>query len=396
MSWQNFPDIPTSIDDPLSGKRRRESEGTFRVLDAIAFFAICFPSYLLPGVLLPLGELFAVLITGVAFTRRPTRFGRPWWFPVAALFLPTWLTLSAYLNGDFNVRRLSHVLLVSMLALVVSSGRIDARSMGLGLAAGLPVSSLVSFLGGGGSYEGRLDGWIGDPNAAAFYLTCLGAVALSQTRGGTPRALLGAALAVATIGTFSRTGIVVMAVFGAWLFLGRRASLPLGLAALGTLGYLSQKTAQSLLTGGAFSDRVGSDQLRQRLILAENGLLSHAPFYGLGPGQAQVELQGRSFFFHSSYLGVRAEGGVLVLVAIVSLVALCFLLLGGGHGGDNWRRGWAQCALLSPLVMSLTLGEVLLDLPTAIGVGYAMNLYLRPEAPMVPSRNTGGKPGVVE
>ena len=377
MAYSPFASPTTRSGQWLDPTARTERD--FRPLDFALFFLLPFQGLSLPGGL-PVSEVAILSVVVMAVTRRPTVGSRPLWFAVLVVFVPAWLTLSGFLNDDLLYRRLGHVALWAGLALFISSGRIPLRSAGLGLGAGLLASAAMSGLGFAAVYPGRLDGWIGDPNAAAFYLTCLGSVALSQVQRTSVRLTLALGLLTALVATWSRTGLAAAAIIALWTAFARTMGRGLGIIALVIATWSIQNFATAYLTWGPFAERAGSDNLRQRLILLEQAKLAAAPFYGGGPGSASVYLDGQSFFFHSSYLGARSEGGVLLLVAIVSVIVLTLASHLRTIGSQTPEATWTQASLIAPLVMAFTLGEVLLDLPTAVALGFTMHAVLRARA----------------
>ena len=85
-----------------------------------------------------------------------------------------------------------------------------------------------------------------------------------------------------------------------------------------------------------------------------------------------MTLQDRTFFFHSSFLAVRQEGGWIALGLVLFLLAYSFLrLIPYSRLGDVQAIA-AQAALISVPVMAVTLGEVLLDTPAAIAIAFAL------------------------
>ena len=78
---------------------------------------------------------------------------------------------------------------------------------------------------------------------------------------------------------------------------------------------------------GPFSNRSGSDALRDRIIAQEHVQLADAPWFGHGPGTARVSIGDLEFFFHNSYLATRQEGGWAALLLVLALMAYAFLRL---------------------------------------------------------------------
>ena len=96
------------------------------------------------------------------------------------------------------------------------------------------------------------------------------------------------------------------------------------------------------------------------------------PWYGNGGGTSRVLVDGQQFFFHNSYLGARNEGGWPLLIMVVLLIGLAFAGLFRADSRRHPRTPWLQVSLIATLVCALSLGEVLLDLPTAVAIGLAV------------------------
>ncbi|MCM3631702.1 hypothetical protein M3194_30985, partial [Paenibacillus glycanilyticus] len=119
------------------------------------------------------------------------------------------LLLGSGVANDVDwVRRLGHVAILAGLVWALGTGRVSLRSSALGLAAGLVVVAGLAFAGvGGDAYSGRLTGYLGDPNAGAYFLITLGVLAVFFSGGGWGvRAALAAPIVLAMVLTYSRTG----------------------------------------------------------------------------------------------------------------------------------------------------------------------------------------------
>jgi hypothetical protein len=226
---------------------------------------------------------------------------------------------------------------------------------------------------GGDTYPGRLTGFLADPNAGAFFLVTLGAlvVGFADDRRRV-RLFLAAPLIAGLVVTYSRTGLLALAFALGWWLLGRRLGAVGGALVAGLLVWAVDNIPDDLLLFGPFSNRSGSDALRNRIIAQEQSLLDRAPWFGNGPGTAKVALGEQEFFFHNSYLAVRQEGGWLLLILLLSLMALAFMALAARAREGDVPAVAAQAALIATLAMGVTLGEVLLELPTALAIGFAL------------------------
>ena len=354
-----------SVDDP---RRQRET----KPVDFVAFFAMGFPVLVLPGIGLPVNEVAPLMVCLLAANRVSTSRERiPFWFSGGLVAVLTMLAVTSYLHDLTPSRRLLHVLLYLVLATLLASGRIHVPSAARGLAVGLCTSITMSIAGfGPDNYAGRLTGYLGDPNAGGYVVAVLGLVALGLGPRGRLRWLLILLALAAVVLTYSRTTLLAVAFAVVWLLIGRRVSVWAGALLVGAMVYVVGHIPPQLTLFGPFSDRGGSDLLRQRIIAQEHVDISHSPIIGNGAGTATVNLQGDVFFYHSSYLALQAEGGVVCLVLLVGVIVLTFLSI--ARMPRDMRNGWLEASLIALMVCAVNVGEILLELPSAIAIGMAM------------------------
>ena len=150
------------------------------------------------------------------------------------------------------------------------------------------------------------------------------------------------------------------------------------------LVWLVDNIPEGLTTFGPFSDRSGSDNLRERIIAQEQVELAGAPWYGSGPGTATVEIRDLEFFFHNSYLAVRQEGGWGALLLVLALLVFAFVRLSRQAREGDLVAAAAQGAIIGVGVLAITLGEVLLDTPMAVAVALALGHVLQSPAEVPP------------
>ena len=219
------------------------------------------------------------------------------------------------------------------------------------------------------SYEGRLTGLMADPNAAGYMLT----VARLHRPGG-PRAgplaqpRAGRAPGSRVVLTYSRTSLLAVLLILVWSVIGRRLSTGLGVLLLTGMIFAVAHFPASLKSIGPFADRTGSDALRSRILAQEQLQILASPWTGNGPGTSKVDVLGHSFFFHNSYIALQNEGGriALALLLLAGLAALVGLV----RLGDRLRNVWYEAAIIAVAVCAINLGEVLLELPTALALGH--------------------------
>jgi len=365
-----------------------------RISDFVLFAALPLAGQTVPVASLPLNEVAALVLVTLCAFRKPRADRRPpLWFPVLLVAMVGLLALSAQLNEVDGTRRLVHMIGYAGIALCLASGRISLLSAARGLALSLAAATVHGALTiETSTYEGRLTGIFADPNVAALTLTTLGAVSVPHVQHTWLRRLLLLTIAGGVLLTFSRTGLLALAFGAVWLLVGRRLRLAGGGLLVAGLVWLVENVPDDLRLLGPFADRTGSDSLRSRIIGQEQLLLETAPWYGEGPGTAQVLVGDQQFFFHNSYLATRMEGGWPLLVLVLVLLAGCFAMLARPRSEGRGEPEWMQAGIIAVLVVAVSLGEVLLDLPTAVVIGFAMSTALRPRRAAVESRAVGSSP----
>lgn len=360
----------------------REKDSRSNLLDFL-LFAMLPITVGVPGLRIPLPEAAGVAIVVLAFLRRTSLpRHRPIVVELALFAFMAVVLWSAFVNSITPIKRIGHLGLYCLLILVISSGRVQRLAAVRGLAFGTALVLASAFLNlvipiWPSAYEGRLTGVAGDPNALGFYITTLGCLAFTGLRPGLPR-LLGVGIAGVTIVlTYSRTSIVVLVVVAAWLLIRRIHRPSLALPLFAVVVYVVQQLGERLQTWGPFASRVGSDQLRDRIEMAERFLLAQDPWFGNGPGTSMVTIGDNQFFFHSSWLGLRNEVGwlgTLVFVLLVSVAAFMLLRL-----PTDKSHPWYEGAIIAALLCAVNLGEVLLELNTAMVIGLAIRHALAPD-----------------
>lgn len=365
-------------DDPAQDRADR-IDRELRISDVLAFALLALPVASAPGTSFPLPALAMIGLVLLALTRVPPPDGElPVWLVLPLLGAWSALLLSDQLNGLDNLRRLGSIGIFIALAWVVANGRVSLPSAALGLGLshlGVGVLALAGI--GGDRYAGRLTGFFGDPNVAAFQLVVLGALAIGFSRGRWRMALL-LAIPVLVVLTYSRTGFLAMGFGILWYLLGRRFGTAGGLVFIGALVWLIDNIPEQWRLIGPWAERSGSDLLRERIVAAEQELVASAPWYGHGPGTAQVELSDTAtLFFHNSYLAARVEGGWPLLILLLLAVGVAFASLSADARLGDPEAIWCQIAIIGVLTMATTLGEVLFDLPTAVALGFATRTAMR-------------------
>ncbi|GGF51690.1 hypothetical protein GCM10011519_27140 [Marmoricola endophyticus] len=356
--------------------------------DFAAFVLLAFPALLVPGLGLPANEIAPGALCALAAFRRPAVPAKlPTWFVLLVLAVPVWLALVSAHNDLAPYRRLLHLGLWAVLAIFVASGRIHLPSAARGLGVGLVLTVALTVAGlGPDTYVGRLSGTLGDPNLAGYVLTVLGCVAVGAGDRTWLRRVVAVVVAVAVVLTLSRTSLLAAVFAGAWVLTGRRVRPAFSIPIVAVYAYVVSTIPRETSLLGLFSDRTGSDALRDRLLAQEKVDVAASPWFGSGAGTAQVNLGSDRFFYHSSYLAAQREGGwvligILAVLAVTVFVSLLRMPV-------PRRNGWLEGAIICAAVVAVNLGEVLLELPAAIAIGAAMHHLLTARPPDPPPAPT--------
>lgn len=242
--------------------------------------------------------------------------------------------------------------------------------VGRGIGLGLVVAGAWAMASiGSSSYEGRLTGWFGDPNTAGLFLVvglCLSVPHLPTARTRAVVVLVGGAALVMTL---SRTSLLAAGIAAVWMVVGGKVNRFLGAASLAGLVYWVTNLPEDAVSSGVFAGREGSDRLRERIQEQEQITVAQNQWTGHGAGSARVEVDELTFFFHNSYLAIRAEAGWIGFALVVGLLAATFVAL---VSLPALRRSvWLEAAIVGVAVCSANLGESLLAVPAALTLGLA-------------------------
>lgn len=365
---------------------RPATDRSSRISDLVCFLPIPFATLQFGPY--PLNESLAIVSLFFAFTRSP-RFRST--AGVLQLLAVLWLFLlySGLANGDVGVRRMGHLALYVAIFLAFAQERYDLRTVSRALGIGVVIAAIASapsvFAQGG--YGGRLAGLAGDPNQAGMMIATLTPLALAGTTHRVWRWTVGLVGMAAVILTLSRTTLLALAFVLFWVLIGRRWHVLVGAVSVYLLGLLIVPQLEALKHYGIFKERVGSDELRLRIEAAVDAKLTNMPWYGHGPGSAMVNLTDElRFFFHDSYKALICEGGYVALALFLLIVGI--VASRAATVPKGWRNPWLEASLGAILICALNLGEVLLDLPMAICLGWLARhaAWARAEAPILAAR----------
>ena len=352
----------------------------------------------LPEVGFPLDNLVVAALVGLGLLRHPQhRLGRyellvP--LCIAALFFLGVHSMFAVASpgaADWQTRLLRFAA-IAMLVLVTGTGRIDARSVVFGIATTLLLNVPLFYAGlVPAPYGGYLTGLVGDKNVAGLAYAVIGLLVMLYVRSTPWRVTWGLVFGACLWLTGSRTSITAFGAAILWALLAPRLPVlgrwVLGLVIAVVVNLLSEDYSQV----GVFSDREGSDLLRARIDAASEVKVREVGFWGKGLGEAFVELQGRSWFFHNSYWSALVEGGWPWLVVVVGVTVL--IIVRPFTRQASVRQYFIQGVGVALLICAWRLGEVFMTPYWALALGIALQQLIA-TTPHIAAHG-GGTPGGV-
>ena len=342
----------------------------------VVLLAACLP--LRPTVSgLPLSTMAAALLVLLAVFRRPTVTGRvPRIAVLAFVLMILWMVGASTVFHGLEERRAGNLLVLLALAWVLGQGRLHMPSfvagLGLGWFGGIVHAVLTR---DESTYDGRITGYLGDPNGAGFVIVTVACLLVAYARGSGRRwwpiwVIAGGAVLL----TVSRTSLFAFVAASLWALVGPRLGRWGSVVAVVVAWPAYQVLVGAARDNGFFAERAGSDNLRQRLAVIEGIMADDAGLKGLGLGTAKAVVDGAPLWFHNSYLALRVEGGTVAF----ALLAVCLLALFWSiHQVPRERRNvWYESAILAGLICSLNIGFSLTSVSMAVAVGMYV-LYWR-------------------
>lgn len=376
MSAAVLPD-PRRIGDRVT----RVGETPFRLHEAILAALFVVRINVSGSLDLPVSDLAALALLGIACFRRPRRSLRPvMGYVYVCVLLLAYLAVVAIINDIDPVRRLTRFVILMALAAFLASARLDLRSVLIGAGCGLIINAGLFYAGiAPDNYGGLLTGFLEDKNRAGLYFAVLPLLIALVVRPAWAKAIVVAAGAVGLVLTDSRTSMAAFAAALIWLF-ASRALGPAFRAALAVVIFFAFTWAEDNLAElGKYAARSGSDALRGRIDAAALVKVGEAPWYGLGVGEGHVTVAGGEWFFHNSYLVLLVEGGWVMLITVVTL----FVVVGFRFGSRAPRTPdaiFVEAATVAILFCATRLGEVFFTLPAFLLLGVGLSLRLAPRS----------------
>ncbi|MCT1385965.1 ABC transporter permease [Brachybacterium sp. p3-SID1565] len=381
MSESRFTAVPISALVKEGAGRAVSSIGSIRIPELVLFGLLIAGGGLPISMLgpIPVAHVILGLICAYGVFQRPTRDFGKFQLIVPALVLALFYVGMVSLFADPSAfaaewqERLLRMSAVTVMMLFLASGRLELRSALLGCFVVLVVNVPLFYAGlVPDTYGGHLTGLIGDKNAAGLAYAVVGLLALITVRSRGAVATIVFVSLAATWLTGSRTSIAAFSAGAAWIVLAPRLPVVgkwvLGAVIAFTVNLLAEDYSQI----GVFSDREGSDLLRQRIDAASLERVEQTGFFGQGLGEAYVVLDDRTWFFHNSYWSALVEGGWPWVVFLVVISVLVMVRPFKGRVPE--RQYLAQGAGIAVLICATRLGEVFYTNVWGIALGAGLFL----------------------
>lgn len=365
-----------------SGSEMAHSLGKLRIPELLLFFGLIFEGAFF-GIPLPLNQLVMMAIIGLAMIRRPT-----YMLGAYQLLIPI-IVLALFYVGLISMfsdptefaadwkRRIIRLALTAFLLFVVASGRIDFRSAIAGLGVGMVFNAVAFYAGiAPDNYGGVLSGFFMDKNVAGLAYAVYGVLIFYIAKRRSVRLLLVVIFGTLVVLTGSRTSMSAYAAALLWILLAPKLPV-IGKWLLGAGIWAGVFiAAEDFSQVGQFSDREGSDLLRERIDAASEIKVQNAGFFGDGLGEAYVSFvnERETWFFHNSYWTAQVEGGWPWLIALVGITAVVVLRPFSGKLTDS--ETIMQAAGIAILICAWRLGEVFFTLTWVIVVAGAIQAAL--------------------
>lgn len=358
-----------------------DSTGKIVILDFILGMTLGIYSVSFGG--LRLSVLGGFLLVLVGFSRKP-KYQVPKAGVVGAILIVAlaWATLVSFYVGISEpndiIKRLMRITSFALLVLFIADGRVNLRSIVFGLSFISLINIPAFYLGfSPNAYGGTLTGWFYDKNVSGLYYATVAILMVALLEKKSHKIFVFTIYSGALWQTGSRTSIAALGFAVLWALFARNLNLffkgVLAVLLVRVVNYLEENYSQV----GEFSNRVGSDLLRQRIDAASQAKIDIAPWYGQGLGQAFVDLgEGGKFFFHNSYWTLLIEAGWPYLFLILgATVYIAFIIK---QNNSSKRILFAEGATVLLLICSWRLGEVFLTMSWVLIVGYGLLLTAKP------------------
>lgn len=283
---------------------------------------------------------------------------------------------------DDVLRRAFRIAVIFGIVLLIADKRINFKSLMLGLGIGMVINAIAFYLGiAPAAYGDALTGWMGDKNVAGMYYGVIPIILFGLFEKQWHRLLIVALTLPLLFETGSRTSMGGFILGVLWILFARKVSLVVKIFLGFAFAWLFEWMQSNFADSSVFGDRSGTDWYREQIDIASWAKTEEAPWHGLGFGQAIVILpNGEDMYFHNSYWTLLVEGGWPWAIAILGVTFYAvFVWKQAGQRSSSERNLTAEAATVFLAVCSWRLGEVMLTIPWAFAVGYALSLTALPK-----------------
>lgn len=366
------------------GQRAKVEASQVRIPEFLLFASLIYGQPV-PGMGLPFNQLMVFVIVAYALTRKVI-FSTGNWSRLFILFgaILSYIALVSVFADPSEyaadwTRRWLRLAVTTLLIYVIAVGQIHLRSAILGYSAALVVNAALFFAGlAPDDYGGYLTGYLADKNYAGLVHTLFALLIMTAYTKRWQQVTVFLISCALLWTTGSRTSLGALAFAYLWILVAPRL-IPVAKAALlgilwWLLGFLTEDYAQA----GVFGDRVGSDELRERIDMMSWAKVQETGFFGQGLGEAYAYdmTDQRTWFFHNSYWSAFVEGGWPWAVALVAITLFVAVRPLSKNLGWNKYQVIAQGLGIALLVCALRLGEVFYTLPWAICMGFVLRAWI--------------------
>lgn len=389
--------LETKIDRFQKGVSREtqlvvQGAGSLVVLEFVLGALMVTAGVNVPILVFPLNIAIAILLIVIRINKRAE-----YYVPKSGVFLAIFvLALSFVVVSSLTVglstssdalRRAFRISIVIIIALLIADRRIHIQSLMLGLSFGMVINAIAFYAGiAPDHYGGYLTGWMNDKNVAGMYHGVVPLILFGLfTKKWQRYTILLFALPLLFL-TGSRTSMGAFIIGVLWILFAQKANLFFKVILGIFFGWLFEWMQTNFADSSVFGDRTGTDWFRQQIDTEAWAKTESAPWHGLGFGQATVILpNGEEMYFHNSFWTLLVEGGWPWTIAILGITFYAgFVWKQAGQLNISARNLTAEAAIVFLAVCSWRLGEVMLTIPWAFAVGYALSLTAIPKKERVP------------
>lgn len=366
------------------GQRAKVEASQVRIPEFLLFASLIYGQPV-PGVGLPFNQLMVFVIVAYALTRK-VLFSTGNWSRLFILFgaILSYIALVSVFSDPSEyaadwTRRWLRLAVTTLLIYVIAVGQIHLRSAILGYSAALLVNAGLFFAGiAPDAYGGYLTGYLADKNYAGLVHTLFSLLIMTAYTKRWQQVTVFLISCGLLWTTGSRTSLGALAFAYLWILVAPRLIPVVKVALLGVFWWLLGLLTEDYSQAEVFGDRVGSDELRERIDTMSWAKVQDTGFFGQGLGEAYVYdvADNRTWFFHNSYWSAFVEGGWIWAVALVAITLFVAVRPLSKNRGWNKYQVIAQGLGIALLVCALRLGEVFYTLPWAIAMGYVLRAWV--------------------